>query len=108
MAQSAAGAAGPVDPQVVALIEGVSDERVAVAAANVRFEAALARSDLLSDDDSSAAAKRIREKNSGRRSEAFRSPRPVVGSQRSSGILWSCDPRSFGCRDGWYSKRQDR
>ncbi len=54
MSLSAAGAAGPADPQVVALLEGVNDERVAVAAASVRFEAALAKSDLLGDDDSSA------------------------------------------------------
>ncbi len=33
-----------------------------MAAANVRFEAALAKSDLLADDDSSAGAKRTREK----------------------------------------------
>jgi hypothetical protein len=62
MSQSAAGAAGLANPQVVALIECVSDERVAVAAANVRFEAALAKSDLLGDDDSSTGAKRIKDK----------------------------------------------
>ncbi len=62
MAQAAAGPLGPVDPREVALIDGVSDERVAVASANARFEAAIARSDVLLDDDFSVAAKRIREK----------------------------------------------
>ncbi len=62
MAQAAAGPSGPVDPREVALIDGVIDERVAVASANARFEATIARSDVLLDDDSSAAAKRIREK----------------------------------------------
>jgi hypothetical protein len=62
MSQSAAGAVGLACPQVVALIEGVSDERVAVADAIVRFEAALAKSEILGDDDSSAGAKRIRDK----------------------------------------------
>ncbi len=62
MAQSAAGAADPSDPQVVALNDGVSDERVAVAAALVRFEAALFKSDFLADYDSSAEAKRTRDK----------------------------------------------
>ena len=62
MAQQAAGAAGPADPQVVALMQGVGDERVAVAAALARFEAALVKSDALGDDDVSAGAKRTREK----------------------------------------------
>jgi hypothetical protein len=62
MAQAAAGPAGPVDPRDVALIGGVSDERVAVASANARFEAAIAKSDLLADDDSSAGAKRTSDK----------------------------------------------
>ena len=53
MSQSAAGAVGLACPQVVALIEGVSDDRVAVAPASVRFKAALANSDILGDDDSS-------------------------------------------------------
>ena len=61
MAQRAAGAAGVVDPQEVVLIDGVSDERVAVASATARFEAALVKSDKLLDDDASAVAKRIRE-----------------------------------------------
>jgi hypothetical protein len=43
-------------------MSGVSDERVVVAFANARFEAAIARSDVLLDDDSSAAAERIRDK----------------------------------------------
>ena len=62
MAQQAAGAAGPADPQVVAVMQGVGDERVAVAAALARFEAALVKSDALGDDDVSAGAKRTREK----------------------------------------------
>ena len=62
MAQQAAGAAGPADPQVVALMHGVCDERVAVAAALARFEAALVKTDALGDDDVSAGAKRFREK----------------------------------------------
>jgi hypothetical protein len=57
MSQSAAGAAGLADLHVVALIEGVHDERVAVTAANVRFEAAIAKSDILGDEDSSTGAK---------------------------------------------------
>ena len=61
MAQRAAGAAGAIDPQEIVLIDGVSDERVAVAAATARFEAALVKSDKLLDDDSSAVAKRIRD-----------------------------------------------
>ena len=62
MAQQVAEAAGPADPQVVALMQGVGDESVAVAAALARFEAALVKSDALGDDDVSAGAKRIREK----------------------------------------------
>ncbi len=54
MAHLAAGAAGAADPQVVALIHGISDERVAVAAATTRFAAATAKSDALADDDNSA------------------------------------------------------
>ena len=63
MAQQAAGAAGPADPQVVALIQGVGDERVAVEAALARFETTLLKSDALGVDDSSARAKRVREMN---------------------------------------------
>ena len=63
MAQEAVGAAGPADPQVVALMQGVGDERVAVAASLTRFEGALVKSDALGMMiDSSAGAKRIREK----------------------------------------------
>jgi hypothetical protein len=62
MAQAAAGTVGPADPREVVLLEGVNDERVVVASASARFEAALAKSDLLSDDDASAPAKRIGEK----------------------------------------------
>jgi hypothetical protein len=62
MAQAASGAEGLVDPRDVVLLQGVNDERVAVASASARFEAALAKSDLLLDDDASAPAKRIREK----------------------------------------------
>jgi hypothetical protein len=54
MSQLAAGASGPADPQVVTLIDGVIDERVVVAVAIVRFEATLAKSDLLGNDESSA------------------------------------------------------
>ena len=62
MAQAAAGAVGPVDPREVVLLQGANDERVAVASASARFEAALAKSDMLPDGDASAPAKRIREK----------------------------------------------
>ena len=62
MAQAAAGPTGPVDPREAALIDGVTDERVAVAFGNARFEATIAKSDLLPDDDSSAGAKRTRER----------------------------------------------
>ncbi len=61
MASNAARAAGVADPQVVALIEGISDERVVVAAATARFMAAPAKRDALADDDNSAGAKRARE-----------------------------------------------
>ncbi len=61
MASNVVGAAGAADPQVVALIEGISDERVAVAAATTRFAVVAAESDALADDDSSARAKRARE-----------------------------------------------
>jgi len=60
MAQLAAGAAGPVDLREVALIDKFSDERVVVASANARFEASIAKINLLLDDDSSARAKRAR------------------------------------------------
>jgi hypothetical protein len=63
MAQAAAGPAGLVNPREAALVDGVSDERVAVASANAKLEAAIAKSDLLSDDDSSARAKRTKEKS---------------------------------------------
>ena len=43
-------------------METINDERVVVSFADVRFEASLAKSDLLPDDDSSAGAKRTREK----------------------------------------------
>ena len=62
MAKSAAGAAGPVDPRTIALIYGVSDERVVVASANARFDATIAKRDLLLDDDSSAGAQRTKKK----------------------------------------------
>jgi hypothetical protein len=62
MDKSAAGAASPADPQVVALVDGVIDERVAVALALVRFEATLVKSDMMADDDSSTGAKRTRDK----------------------------------------------
>ena len=61
MASNAVGAAGAADPQVVALIEGISDERVVVAAATTRFAAATTKSDALADDDNTAGAKRARE-----------------------------------------------
>ena len=43
MAHLAVGGAGAADPQVVALIQGISYERVAVAAATSRFAAAAAK-----------------------------------------------------------------
>jgi hypothetical protein len=68
MSQSAAGATGLANLQAIVLIEGANEERVAVAAASVRFEAALAKSDiLLGDEDSSAGAKRIKERPRQRR-----------------------------------------
>jgi hypothetical protein len=63
MAQAAAGPAGPVDPREVVLIDGVGEERVDVAYANARFGPAIAKSDLLPDDDSSAGAKRTKKKS---------------------------------------------
>ena len=62
MAQQAARSAGPTDLHVVALMHVVGDESVALVDALARFEAALVKSDALGDDDSSAGAKRIREK----------------------------------------------
>ncbi len=62
MAQAAAGPAGPVDPRKVAFIDGVSDERLAVASANARFDAAIANCGLPADDDSSAGAKMTKDK----------------------------------------------
>ena len=47
---------------MVALMQGVGDERVAMAAALARLEAALVKSEALGDDDVSVGAKRIREK----------------------------------------------
>jgi hypothetical protein len=61
MAHLAAGAARVADPQVVALIQGMSDERVAVATATSRFAVVAAKSDALADDDNSTGAKRARE-----------------------------------------------
>jgi hypothetical protein len=46
---------------VVAIIQGISDERVAVAAATIRFAAAITKSDTLEDNDATAPAKRVRE-----------------------------------------------
>ncbi len=61
MASNAVEAAGVADPQVVALIEGINDERVAVAAATSRFDAATAKSDTLADDDNTVGAKMAKE-----------------------------------------------
>jgi len=61
MAQLAAGAVGAADPQIVAPIQGISDERVAVVAATIRFVAATAKSDALADDGNTARAKKARE-----------------------------------------------
>ena len=57
MARLAAGAVGAVDPQVVALFQGITDERVAAAAGTSRFAAAAAKSYALADDDNTAGAK---------------------------------------------------
>ncbi len=62
MTQQAARAAGPADPQVIAMMQGVGDERVAEATAMARFEAVLVKNDALGYHDSSAGAKRMREK----------------------------------------------
>jgi hypothetical protein len=61
MASPVVGAAGAADSQVVALIQGIRDERIVVASATSRFAAAAAKSDALADDDNSAGAKRARE-----------------------------------------------
>jgi len=61
MAHLAAGADGAADPQVVVLIQGISDERVVVTAATTRFAAAVAKSDVLEGNDVSAPSKRARE-----------------------------------------------
>ncbi len=61
MASNAVGAAGAADPHVVELIEGITDERVVVAAATARFDAATSKSDALANDDNTAGAKRSRE-----------------------------------------------
>jgi hypothetical protein len=59
MAYSKAKATGPADPQILVLIDGVIDDRVIVATTLVRFEEALAKSDMLGDDYYSAEAKKI-------------------------------------------------
>ena len=62
MAYSKAKATGPADPQILVLIDGVIDDRVIVATTLVRFEEALAKSDMLGDDDYSAEAKGTKDK----------------------------------------------
>ena len=44
------------------MIQAVGDERVGVAAASAKIDAAIVKGDLLLDDDSSAGAKRVKEK----------------------------------------------
>jgi len=61
MAQLAARGARTADPQVVALIQGISDERVVVAAVTTRFVTTIAKSDALADDDNTVGAKRAKE-----------------------------------------------
>ncbi len=61
MALNDVGAAGSADPQVIALIQGISHKRVAVAASTSRFAAASAKSDALEDEDITAPAKWARE-----------------------------------------------
>jgi hypothetical protein len=51
-----------VDPQDVILIQAIGDDRARVAATIANFDATLAKSYLLLDDDSSAGAKRARDK----------------------------------------------
>ena len=46
---------------MVALLQGINDERVAVASAKARFAATAAKSDVLEDNDVSAPSKRTRE-----------------------------------------------
>ncbi len=48
-ASRAVGAAGAADPQGVVLIQGVSEDQVAVARATTCFMAAIAESDSLAD-----------------------------------------------------------
>ena len=45
-----------MDPQVIARMHGVGDERVAVVVVLARFDASLLKSDALRDDDSSTGA----------------------------------------------------
>jgi len=61
MATNAVSAAGVANPQVVALIQGINDKRIAVAAATSRVPAAAAKSDVLEDNDVSAPSKRAKE-----------------------------------------------
>ena len=58
MAHLATEVVGFVDPHVLVLIDGVSDERVVVDVALVRFEAAIAKSDGRQDDNASARGMR--------------------------------------------------
>jgi hypothetical protein len=51
-----------VDPHEQLLIDLVSDERVSVASFEARFAAALAKSDVLADDNTTATAKLTRER----------------------------------------------
>jgi hypothetical protein len=61
MVQEAAEPTGPLDAHEVILIPAVGDERTRVAAGTARFDAAIAKSDMLLDDDSPASAERIME-----------------------------------------------
>ncbi len=62
MSNGLSSATGATDPHEVLLIELISDERVSVAVAETRFEAALDKSDKLEDDDSSARDTRSMDK----------------------------------------------
>ena len=62
MAQAGTSVAGGADPQLDLLSESLADERKSVMDATIRFEAALAKSDKLKDDDFSPVAKLVRDR----------------------------------------------
>ncbi len=61
MAQAGTSATGVVDTQLALLTYLIVDEMRTIADASARFEAALAKSDKLKNDDASHAAKIVRD-----------------------------------------------